>query len=56
MQSQLRQQLQKSIARDREEGQQEFEPATGLNIERDIDRVVGVPRADHGAGRARHAG
>jgi hypothetical protein len=40
MRSQLRQQLQKNMP-DREEGQQEFERETGLNIERDIDRVVG---------------
>ena len=40
MHSQLRQQLQKKMP-DREEGQQEFERETGLNIERDIDRVVG---------------
>jgi hypothetical protein len=40
MQSQLRQKLQQNMP-NREEGQREFERETGLNIERDIDRVVG---------------
>jgi len=40
MHSQLRQKLQEKMPR-HEEGQQEFERATGLNIERDIDHIVG---------------
>ena len=40
MQSQLRQKLQQNMP-NREEGQRQFERETGLNIERDIDRVVG---------------
>jgi hypothetical protein len=40
MHSQLRQKLQQNMP-NREEGQREFERETGLNIERDIDRVVG---------------
>ena len=40
MHSQLRQKLQKNMP-NREEGQREFERETGLNIERDIDRIVG---------------
>jgi hypothetical protein len=40
MHSQLRQKLQQNMP-NREEGQREFERETGLNIERDIDRIVG---------------
>ena len=40
MHSQLRQKLQQNMP-NHEEGQREFERETGLNIERDIDRVVG---------------
>jgi hypothetical protein len=40
MRSQLRHKLQQSMP-NREEGQRQFEQETGLNIERDIDRVVG---------------
>src|SRR5829696_7888463 len=40
MRSQLRQKLQQNMP-NREEGQRQFESETGLNIERDIDRVVG---------------
>ena len=40
MHSQLRQRLQQHMP-NHEEGQREFERETGLNIERDIDRVVG---------------
>jgi len=40
MRSQLRHKLQQNMP-NREEGQREFEQQTGLNIERDIDRVVG---------------
>jgi hypothetical protein len=40
MHSQLRQKLQQKMP-DHQEGQREFERETGLNIERDIDRVVG---------------
>src|SRR3569832_2047903 len=40
MRSALRHKLQQSMP-NREEGQRQFEQETGLNIERDIDRVVG---------------
>ena len=40
MRSQFRQKLQQNMP-NREEGQRQFESETGLNIERDIDRVVG---------------
>ena len=40
MHSQLRQTLQRNMP-NHEEGQRQFEQETGLNIERDIDRIVG---------------
>ena len=47
MRSELRQKLHAAMP-EREDGQEEFERHTGLNIERDIDRVVGflVPGPD----------
>lgn len=53
MRSELRQKLHAAMP-EREDGQQEFERHTGLNIERDIDRVVGflVP----GPGGEKHRG
>ena len=50
MHSQLRQKLQQHMP-NREEGQAEFERETGINIERDIDRVVGFLVPDGHQGR-----
>src|SRR5438477_23112 len=46
MTSDLRQKLRRVIPFDKENGQQEFQDHTGINIETDIDRVVACGRTE----------